>query len=485
MTGACRSVETIPEGYGEGTRWWRQPLPGTVVLAVAVAAVVGAHAADTLPTVAVSCALAAAAVLVDRRVRLALGVLVIVAGVAAASRGQAAVASLAPDRLGPFEGWIKLVDDPQPRGAATRVVAEVDGERFEIWARGRSRQSRVRTWRAGERVAVAGERVALRPDRAGRVAWQHVVGELRIEWTGDVTAGSPAARASNRIRELIERGASVLPADDAALLRGLVVGDDRDQPPAMLDRFRASGLSHLTAVSGQNVAFVLAALGPLLRRLRPAPRWAATVGMIAWFAALTRFEPSILRAGVMAGLSATAYALGRDRGAARLLALAVTGLVLVDPLLTRSIGFWLSVGATTGVCVVGPVIASRLSPLGALATPIGITLGAQAGVLLPSVLVFGGVPLVSLPANVVAVPVAGFVMLYGLPAALAAGVVVDEAPWLATVLLLPARVGVRWVDTVAALGQRVEPSPTWRWLGWAAVVVAVVAVARAARRRRW
>jgi competence protein ComEC len=99
--------------------------------------------------------------------------------------------------------------------------------------------------------------------------------------------------------------------------------------------------------------------------------------------------------------------------------------------------------------------------------------------------VFGGVPLVSLPANVLAVPVAGFVMLYGLPAALAAGVVVDDAPWVATLLLLPARVGVRWVDTVAALGQRVEPSPTWRWPSWALIAVVIVGIARVADRRRW
>jgi competence protein ComEC len=124
--------------------------------------------------------------------------------------------------------------------------------------------------------------------------------------------------------------------------------------------------------------------------------------------------------------------------------------VLVDPLITRSVGFWLSVGATAGVCIVGPVIAGRLSALGALATPIGITLGAQAGVLVPSVLVFGGVPLVSLPANVLAVPVAGFVMLYGLPAALAAGVIAEEAPWLA-----------------------------------ALIVVVIVAIGRVADRRRW
>jgi len=251
-----------------------------------------------------------------------------------------------------------------------------------------------------------------------------------------------------------------------------VVGDDRDQPRAMVERFRASGLSHLTAVSGQNVAFVLAASGPLLRRLRPLPRWLMTLGLIAWFAALTRFEPSIVRAGAMAALSATAYLIGRERGALRMLALAVIGLVLVDPLLVWSVGFWLSVGATAGVTTVGPWLAARLARLGGLALPVATTLGAQVGVALPSVLVFGRLPLVSVPANLLAVPVAGAVMLYGLPAGLLAGL----APAVAPLVMLPARVGTRWVDAVALLAARLEPPGAWPWVGWAAIALGLVAV---------
>jgi competence protein ComEC len=160
----------------------------------------------------------------------------------------------------------------------------------------------------------------------------------------------------------------------------LVIGDDREQPRDMIDRFRASGLSHLTAVSGQNVAFVLAAFGPLLVRLRPWPRWALTVVVIAWFVVITRFEPSILRAGVMAGLAATAFATGRERSTLRILAVAVTALLLVDPLLAWSVGFWLSVGATAGVCTVGPWLASRLVRARTAGSSVGITLGAQVGV---------------------------------------------------------------------------------------------------------
>jgi competence protein ComEC len=144
----------------------------------------------------------------------------------------------------------------------------------------------------------------------------------------------------------------------------------------------------------------------------------------------------------------------------------------------------LSVGATAGVCAIGPPLAKRLPRLGGLEVPLAITLGAQLGVVVPSVLVFGRLPLVSIPANLLAVPVAGAVMLYGLPAALVAGAI----PPLAPVVMLPALVGTRWVDAVAQVAALIEPDPPWVWLGWVVVVVGggvlVVSASRSGKNRR-
>ena len=128
---------------------------------------------------------------------------------------------------------------------------------------------------------------------------------------------------------------------------------------------------------------------------------------------LTRAEPSVLRAGVMAGLAATAFVLGRQAEPLRLLALAVVALLLLDPLLAWSVGFWLSVGATAGVVLGAVHLAPRLVRLGPLALPVAVTLGAQCGVAVPSLLVFGRLSLTGTVANIVAVPVAGLVMLVG------------------------------------------------------------------------
>ena len=60
-----------------------------------------------------------------------------------------------------------------------------------------------------------------------------------------------------------------LPRPEAALARGMVLGQDERIDPAVLDDFRASGLGHLLAVSGQNVMLLAALALPLLAAAGP------------------------------------------------------------------------------------------------------------------------------------------------------------------------------------------------------------------------
>jgi competence protein ComEC len=92
--------------------------------------------------------------------------------------------------------------------------------------------------------------------------------------------------------------------------------------------------------------------------------------------------------------------------------------------------------------------------------------------------VFHRLPLVSLPANLLAVPVAGFVMLFGIPAGLLSALLEPIAP----LLMAPCTAGTRWVATVAYLGSNVEPSPRAAAAGWLAVVAIVCVLVI---RHRW
>lgn len=412
------------------------------------------------------------------RNHLLLVVLCVLFGAAGVWRSTSTWAGAHPRQLGEFAGWVTIVGDPTPFGPGLRVTVEIGGERFDAWAYGSARR-RLSERQAGERVYVEGQRRAI-SSGARRAQLRHVVGRLDLQVVGDWREGSPLYRASSRVRIAL-RGAAerAMPGDDAALFTGLVIGDDSRQSVAVVEAFRSSGLSHLTAVSGQNVAFVVAAASPLLRRLRSWWRWAATLALIGWFMTLTRFEPSVMRAGVMAMLACSAYLFGRQVTAPRLLWLTVALLVLVDPMLVWSVGFWLSTGATAGVCLAGPRLAGVLPGPGWLRFPLSVTLGAQLGVALPSWLVFHRLPLVSLPANLIAVPVAGFVMLCGIPAGLLAAVV----PTLTPIVMGPCMVATRWVAAVADVAAAAEPSPRVAAGGWLAIATLLVLLARSSDRR--
>lgn len=228
-------------------------------------------------------------------------------------------------------------------------------------------------------------------------------------------------------------------------------------------------------MSGQNVAFVLVLVSPLTARLGWRGRWLVTIGVIVAFGLVTRFEPSVLRASAMAALAVTAGAVGRPSNSLRNLALAVTGLLLIDPLLARSIGFQLSVGASLAIAVLARPIASVLPGPRPLADALGVTFAAQFGVAPVLVPLTGGLPVVSLLANPLAVPVAGLVTTWGLPAGIAAGLGGHQ---IASVVHLPTDLMIRWVAAVA----RVSSSVPLGSLGWphlAALALAAVAARRA------
>ncbi|MFP5488936.1 MAG: hypothetical protein ACLGHQ_11595, partial [Acidimicrobiia bacterium] len=164
------------------------PLSMPVVGAAAAVAAIACHQRSL--AVAVAAALVAWEATRRSEVSAARALLVLLV-VAAGVTWRAGVeqAALVPDRLGPYTGWARIVDDPQPFGGATRVVVEIEDERVETWIRGRARRQRVAGWRGGEHVQLSGTRVPLDDERARRVAWQHVVAELRIDWASDVRAG--------------------------------------------------------------------------------------------------------------------------------------------------------------------------------------------------------------------------------------------------------------------------------------------------------
>lgn len=170
-------------------------------------------------------------------------------------------------------------------------------------------------------------------------------------------AGAAVVLALFHSGEIHDRAEAALgrgmPAREAALARGFVLGEDEGVEARTTDDFRRSGLSHLLAVSGQNVALlallampVLAALGMPLRI-----RLVWLLGLIAVYVPLAGAGPSILRAGIMGGLSVLATLAGRR--ASRLYGLVIAAVVLlaVEPSIAADVGWQLSFAAVLGILI--------------------------------------------------------------------------------------------------------------------------------------
>jgi competence protein ComEC len=433
---------------------------------VAVAVVAGAWLAPPLawPAALIAgLALAVAGVAGRRPIALAVGGFVLAAGLA----GHA-WSGLRPLPAATFEGVVTLRSDPAPFGVGVTAEAVSNGRHVQLRAFGGPAR-RLQARQAGERLLVEGRSGPLGP----RDLWlrtRHIVGMVQVTRVSVVGDAGPLARSANRLRGLLARGARTMTPLDRSLYLGFVIGDDRAQPPAVIEQFRASGLAHLSAVSGENVAFLLAVAGPGLRRLGGPARWGVTLLLIGWFAVITRFEPSVIRASVMAALACTAVALGRPAGTTRLLSLTVVGVLLADPLLVRDVGWWLSVGATAGIAVLARPLAARLPGPAPLRAGLAVTISAQLGVAPVSVVAFGPLPVASVPANLLAVPAAGPVMVYGLPVGLVCAALPEPVTQLFQV---PTVVLVRWIARVAAWGAA-APLPA---LGGPAMVGVAIAVA--------
>jgi competence protein ComEC len=291
-----------------------------------------------------------------------------------------------------------------------------------LWMQGRARPPSVQP---GEGMEGAGTLHAVDPREGGFAEYLRdrglagTVSVDRIEASG--RPAGPVLRLANAARDALRQGVHAsLPSREAGLLLGLAIGDTSAMHPEVEEDFRASGLGHLLAVSGANVAMFLAPLLALAAGMRASWATRLLVGLagVVFFALLTRWEPSVLRASAMAGLALAGAFAGRPRSSAPLLGGAVLLLLIGDPWLARSVGFQLSVAATAGIVALAGPLAARLwwlpRPV-ALAT--AATLGAQAAVT-PLLLVrFGVVPTATLFANLLAFPAVPPSLFGGLMAA--------------------------------------------------------------------
>lgn len=224
--------------------------------------------------------------------------------------------------------------------------------------------------------------------------------------------------AIDGIRARSEEALSLgLDRERMALLQGMVLGQDQSIPASMVEDFRRSGLAHLLAVSGQNVmllallVFFLGAITGLGRNTR----LLAVLALIALYIPLTGAGPSIQRAGVMGAAGVVAALAGRRRARWYSLLLALAATLSLNPLALRAVGWQLSFVAVIAIFWLAPKIRKKLGSLPRpLAEGLAITFAATVLTLPLMAFHFGRVSLVSVLANVLALPAVSMIMWLGM-----------------------------------------------------------------------
>ncbi|MCX4470598.1 ComEC/Rec2 family competence protein [Micromonospora sp. NBC_01655] len=272
-------------------------------------------------------------------------------------------------------------------------------------------------------------------------------------------------RAAGVLRAGLQRACAPLPDERGGLLPGLVVGDTSRLPSAVEEDFRDTGMTHLNAVSGSNVAIVVGAVLLLARWSRAGPRVAAGLCGLALvgFVILVRPSPSVVRAATMGAIGLAALAAGRPRAALPALAAGVAGLVLLDPELAGDPGFALSVLATGGLLLLAPGWRDGLRRRGVpsgLAEALAVPAAAQVACGPVVAGISGTVSLVAVPANLLAVPAIAPATVLGVAAAVLSPVWPAGAEFAAWLASWPAW----WLVTVARHGARL-PAGALPWPG--------------------
>lgn len=469
---------------------------------ITAAVVVLAHTAGVrgwIPAMVVVM-IAASVIVLRRSSRGQLGIRLLITGtaVAAVLGGMSAFAQLGNLASEPVRSWASV-------GATATVVAQVASDpvrreppggawwpaRLEMRLSASAIEARGRFVEVGVPIVIQAPTTARLPPVGSHVA---VRGRLAPSPRLDVAAvirvdddavtvlapPGPAHEVSNRMRAGLRAALSHGPAEGAALVAGLAIGDESMQQPELTDAMRASGLAHLTAVSGGNVAILLAVVLMLssLMRLRLRGRVVLSLLAIAGFVMLVRPEPSVVRAAIMGSVAVIAVLTGGRRTGPAILSFAVLVVVLVFPMLAVSWGFALSTFATAGLILVAPMFrrrldegdrTQRLPP--AVRDAIAVTVAAQVATLPLLVAMGKAVGWVAVPANLLAMPAVAPVTILGLGAA----VVSPLAPWLAGALATLASWPGQWIAWVATWASGL-PLAALPWpSGWVGIAWLVVA----------
>lgn len=229
---------------------------------------------------------------------------------------------------------------------------------------------------------------------------------------------------------LISRVNDALPDPEAALLIGILLGNERGIDPQLNEDFARVGASHVIAISGFNMALISGLVMGILEKRFQDRKWIATVigiVILAIYTLLVGANAAVVRAAIMSSLLVIAPQLNRRTYVPASLSFVVIMMSFQNPLVLWDLSFQLSFFAVLGLALFTDPLERRFNGLmnailpspfanpiaKFLNEPIVVSVAALIMTLPLIVLYFGRLSLVSLLVNLLIVPVQAGLLLFG------------------------------------------------------------------------
>ena len=155
---------------------------------------------------------------------------------------------------------------------------------------------------------------------------------------------------SNKISNNIKQNVKKVMRKDSSVLIGLILGDKSDLDKQMQEDFRNASLSHILAVSGMHVTYVVMSINLILKNIIGKRKtYFASICVLIFYMFITNFSPSITRAGIMGIILLLSKIIHTKNDIWTSLSLSLLLILIYNPFLINNIGLQLSYGGVIGI----------------------------------------------------------------------------------------------------------------------------------------
>ena len=165
-------------------------------------------------------------------------------------------------------------------------------------------------------------------------------------------------KIQNNVKENMTK---LLGQEESALCIGILIGDTMEISEKTEDNFKRSNLTHLLAVSGSHITYIITAFSATLGRMNKKSTKIITIIFLLFFTAITGFTPSVLRASIMGILVLLASLLHRKSDTINNLGISSLLILIHNPYYITNLGFLLSFAGTIGIVILNDKISNFLN----------------------------------------------------------------------------------------------------------------------------